>query len=199
MIGCRRWLARGFTLVELLIALAILGLLAVLSYRAVASLTDTEVRLAAEAEHWRALDTLFARLESDCREAVPREVRRDQRVEPAWVGSLDEQGNGVLAFSRAGAEFVVEPGSAGQRIAYRLRGDALEVDYWPGYDVAAGVAPAAYVLASGVTALAFSYLDSRGAWQPSWPRFGEPALPRAMRVELRLATGETIERLLALQ
>ena len=41
----------GFTLIELLIALAILGLVAVFGYRALASLTDSEAQLAAEAQH----------------------------------------------------------------------------------------------------------------------------------------------------
>ncbi len=189
----------GFTLIELLIALAILSVLAVLGYRAVASLTDSEAQLSAEAQHWRALDDLFARLESDCREAVPRDARRDDRTEPAWLGSVDDAGNGVLMFSRAGAEFAIEPGSAGQRIAYQLQGDALEVAYWPGYDVPATSTPARYVLAVGISSVAFLYLDSRGAWQDRWPRFGEPVLPRAVRVQLRLVGGETIERLLALQ
>src|SRR5262249_49004907 len=64
----------GFTLIELMIALAILGLVAVFGYRALASLTDSEAQLSAEAQHWRELDGLFARLEADMREALPRDV-----------------------------------------------------------------------------------------------------------------------------
>ena len=73
MLGRSR--STGFTLIELLIALAILGLVAVLSYRALSSLTDSEVKLTAEARHWRDLDTLFARLEADIRGALPRDAR----------------------------------------------------------------------------------------------------------------------------
>ena len=71
--------AAGFTLIEILIALAILGLVAVLGYRAVSSLTDSEVRLAAESGRWRELDALFARLEADMRLALPRATNRGHR------------------------------------------------------------------------------------------------------------------------
>ena len=47
---------RGFTLIELLIALAIMAMLSVLGYRALASLTDSEAQLSAEAQRWRSLD-----------------------------------------------------------------------------------------------------------------------------------------------
>jgi general secretion pathway protein J len=62
----------GFTLVELLVALAILALVSVLAYRAVAALTTSEAQLSAEALKWRNLDGLFARLEADMRVALPR-------------------------------------------------------------------------------------------------------------------------------
>ena len=79
----------GFTLIEVMIALAILALVAVLGYRALASLTDSEARLTAEAQHWRDLDALFARLEADMREALPRDVRTGGGTEPAWFGDVD--------------------------------------------------------------------------------------------------------------
>ena len=190
---------RGFTLIELLIALAILSLLAVLGYRAVASLGDTEARLSSEAEKWRMLDALFSRLESDCREAIPRAVRTGDRADPAWLGITDSDGNSALLISRAGPEFLLEPGSAGQRIGYRLKNGALEVLYWPALDNAAEASATAYALASNVASVVFAYLDSAGAWRTRWPVFGEPAIPRGLQVIVTLASGERIERWIALQ
>lgn len=189
----------GFTLIEILIALAILALVAVLGYRALASLTDSEMRLTAEAQHWRALDGLFARLEADMRQAQPREVRTGAATEPALLGNVDPLGNAELRFSRAGPEFGIEPGSAGQRIGYRLREGTVEVLYWPHFDQPANVLPAAYMLATGIAQFRIAYLDSRGAWRDRWPALGEPALPRALRVELTLAGGEAVDRWMALQ
>ena len=189
----------GFTLIELMIAFAILSLVAVFGYRALASLTDSEVRLASEAQRWRTLDALFARLEADMREALPRAVRNGNGTEPAWLGDIDGTGNAVVRFSRAGPEFAAEPGSAGQRIGYRLRGDVIEILYWPRLDQPASVTPQPFGLASGVAAFRIVYLDARNTWRDRWPAMGDPPMPRAVRVAVTLAGGEQIERWLALR
>jgi len=189
----------GFTLIELLIALGILSLVAVLGYRALAALTESEAKLTAEVAHWGALDTLFARLEADARTALPREVRTGGGAEAAWVGEVDKAGDANVRFSRAGPEFAAEPGSAGQRIGYRLRNGAVEVLYWPFLDQPSTVVPEAYALIGDVAAFRVAYLDARGTWRERWPALGEPAIPRGIRVELTLAGGEVIERWLALR
>jgi len=190
---------RGFTLVELLIALAILALVAVLGYRAVSSLTEGEARLVAESERWRGLDALFARLESDMRGAQPREVRAGSAVEPAWFAGTDDAGNAEFRISRAGPEFTTEPASAGQRLGYRLREGAVEVLYWPHLDEPAGVAPTAYALAGGIARFGAAYLDDRGGWHDHWPLLGESAVPRAVRVVLTLDDGAVVERWITLR
>jgi general secretion pathway protein J len=189
----------GFTLIELLIALAILALVSTLAYRAVASLADSEAKLAAEGVYWRNLDAFFARLEADARSAVGREVRTGGRSEPAWSGSINEGGDAELRFSRAGPEFAVESGSGGQRIGYRLRNGAIEVLYWPYLDQPATVAPQPYALIGSVTRFRVRYLDGSGMWRDRWPALGEPAIPRALKVDVTLADGHAIERWLALR
>ncbi len=190
---------RGFTLLEVLIAIAIVALIATLGYRAVAALSASETKLAAEATRWRTLDLFFARLEGDLRQAMPRPARLSDTLEPAWVGNADAEGNSVLEFSRAGPEFTLEPGSAGQRLAYRLRAGAVEVLYWASYDRPRGVDPTAYPLLDGVARFQLAYLTQGGSWADSWPLVGENPLPRAVKVDLTLASGEVIERWFALR
>jgi general secretion pathway protein J len=190
----------GFTLIEILIALAILGLISVLGYRAVSSLTGSEAELAAESGRWRGLDAMFARLESDMRLALPRDVRTGSgSSEPAWLAQRDDAGNAVLRIARAGPEFSLEPGSAGQRIGYRLHDGAVEVLYWPHLDQPAGTTPAAYPLAGGIARFEISYLDTRGAWHDRWPLLGESSLPRAARIVLTLDDGNLLERWITLR
>ena len=56
------------------------------------------------------------------RAAQPREVaHRECGSDPRGSPRADDAGNAELRFSRAGPEFTIEPGSAGQRIGYRLR------------------------------------------------------------------------------
>ena len=190
----------GFTLVEILLALAIFGVIAILAYRATAALAAGEAQLSAEAQRWRTLEALFTRFEADIRQAVPRGSRTGSRIEPAWLAlPADSAGNSALVFTRAGTEFGDEPGAAGQRIGYRLRGHAVEIAYWPQLDNGANVEPAVYVLAGGVSGFRVTYLNRAGAWRDSWPLQGEADIPRAVRVGLTLDTGEQIERWFALR
>ena len=189
----------GFTLIELLVALAILALVSVLGYRALWSLSESEAQLTAEALYWRNLDGMFARLEADMREALPREVRTGIGSEPAWIGDVGPDGNSELRFSRAGPELLIEPGSGGQRIGYRLRNGSVEVLYWPRFDQPSATLPEAYALAGGVARLRVAYLDAGGGWRDRWPALGEPAVPRAVRVVMTMAGGDVIERWLALR
>jgi general secretion pathway protein J len=194
-----RCASTGFTLVEVVIAVAIVALLSLLGYRALAALSDSEEKLAAEATRWRTLDLFFARLEGDLRQAMPRPARSADTREPAWVGATDAAGNALLAFSRAGPEFALEPSSGGARLAYRFHDGNVEVLYWASYDRPRGAEPMVYPLITGVISFQLAYLAKDGSWVDTWPRTGEADLPRAVRADLTLASGETIERWLALR
>ena len=192
---------RGFTLVEVLVALGLLALVAVLAYRGVAALVDGETRLVGEAQRWRTLDAALARMEADVRQALPRAVRVGGGTEPAWLAAIESPAASAIAFSRAGPEFDAEPGIAGQRIGYRLRNGALQVVYWPGLDRARGgdAGTQAWPLVEGIASFRVDHLDERGQWQARWPQANDPPLPRAVRVRLTLASGEAIERWFALR
>jgi general secretion pathway protein J len=194
---------RGFTLLEVLIAIAIVAVIAVLGYRALASLSDAETRLAAEATRWRTLDLFFARLEGDMREAMPRSARSGAVREAPWLGAVirsgGNDGDSAVAFSRAGPEFNIEPGSAGQRLGYRLREGTVEVLYWPSFDRPQDAPATSYALLTDVTRFRLIYLARNNAWVESWPIAGDADLPRAVRVQLTLSSGETLERWLALR
>ena len=190
---------RGFTLLEILIAMAIMATMSVLGYRALEAMTQSETRLAAEAARWRTLDMFFARLEGDLREAVPRSARFGESLEPPWLATVEPDGNAVLFFSRAGPEFNLEPGSAGQRLGYRLRDGVIEVLYWASYDRARSTQPTVYPLLADVASFRLAYLGKDGVWLSNWPVAGDADLPRGARVELVLANGESIDRWLALR
>ena len=192
--------ARGFTLVEILVALAILAVVALLAYRATAAMTDGEARLAAESEHWRTLDRFFARIEADMREAVPRGSRHGLAVEPAWwARPADGAGNTALTFTRAGPEFAIEPGIAGQRIGYRLAGDRVEVVYWSQLDNIDDARATAYPLVAGVQRFRVSQIGAGRTWLPRWPVGGDTGVPRAVHVELGLADGTAVDRVIVLR
>jgi general secretion pathway protein J len=190
--------ARGFTLIEALLALAIFGVIAVLSYRATASMSEGEAHLSAEAQRWRTLESLFARFEADIRQAIPRGARTGQQREAAWVGATFD-GHAALAFTRAGSEYVIEPNASGQRMGYRLNGNTLELAYWPAIDHDTTVKPAIYPLVTGVAEFDLQYLTRAGHWRDRWPLLGEEDLPRAVKLALVLEDGSRIDRLFTLR
>lgn len=191
---------RGFTLVEALVAFAILGLVALLAWRATAAMTDNEVRLAAEAARWQQLDALLTRVEADARASIPRRARHGAQTEAAWSLEPDDAaGNALLIFTRAGPAAIDEPGLGGQRVGYRWRDGRVEALYWPHIDNPAATVPSAYALSDGVSRFRVAALTPDNRWSARWPLPGSADIPRAIRVELLLADGSTVSRWLALQ
>lgn len=188
----------GFTLVEILVALAILALLATFAWRATASLVEGEAQLAGESRRWQTLDALFARIEGDVGAAVPRAVRVPGGREPAWTGTIGADGQSSFAFTRAGGD-PAEPGAEGTRIGYRLAGGAVEIAYWPHLDRAAGADPARYALADGIVRMEVRYADDDGEWTDRWPPERKDGLPAAIAIALTLAEGGRIERVMVLR
>ncbi|MDR2017151.1 MAG: type II secretion system minor pseudopilin GspJ [Burkholderiales bacterium] len=195
---------RGFTLIEILIALMIFGVISVLAYRATGALADGEQRLTQEAAHWRAIEQVFTRIEADVRKALPRPLTEGKRFLPPWSGQHEPQHRVELQFARAAPNLPTAVNTAyGQRMAYvwqkSERGGALEILYWPAYDNAPNATPQRYLLLDGIAHFRFDYLTKNGDWIDEWPRLGEAALPRAVRVQLAAVDGAVIERVFVLQ
>jgi general secretion pathway protein J len=191
--------ARGFTLIEVLIALSILAVIGVLAYRAMAALSDGEARLAAETERWTTLDAVFARVEADLRAALPRSVRHGAAREAAFAADVDANGDATFTLTRAGSAYDDPAARAGRRVGYRLDNGTLEIVYWPALDNVAGATPAVYPLIGGVAQFRVGYHTHDGRWIAQWPVLGEPDVPAALRVELLLADGAHVERWITLQ
>jgi len=71
----RRWHAsghaRGFTLIEMIVAISILALVAVLGWRGLDSIVRARVALTAELEQTRGMQLTFAQLQSDTAQLAP--------------------------------------------------------------------------------------------------------------------------------
>jgi general secretion pathway protein J len=189
--------ARGFTLFEMLISIALVGLLTAFAYRgydevarAVAARDVIDARLAAVQ---RSL-TLIA---SDLEQAQLRPVREGYHgsPEPALRGG---GAPAVLEFTRAGWR---NPGGAVhgplQRVSYALEDDKLVRSAWRVLDRAPDSVPTRRVLMTGVSALDVRFL-SADDWVTDWPAVGEEGavatLPRAVRIAFTVEGEGRIER-----
>ena len=174
---------RGFTLIEVMCALLILSLLAVMAFRGLAAVLDARDQVSQETEKWKRLAAFFSRFQHDVQLSAPRPVR-------AAAARFE--------FSRfAGAEGVDLP----RRVAYGLNENReIEISFWPDLDAAPGREPARYPVLSAVAQLELQYLDSELKWVEAWPRSERDApLPLAVRLRIVLASGEELVRVFSLK
>lgn len=172
---------RGFTLIEILVAVSLLAVLGVLGYRGLEAATSTAGHLTDTAGRWQDIDLALARLGSDVRQATPAR----ERGVTNWQQPPDKA---ELTLNSA-----AHGGSSERRITYRWSRAGLELLLWPGVD---GPPPTSgHLLLVGITGLEFAALDQEARWHADWPPAGQQGLPRALRVRLSLSEGGMIERI----
>ncbi|EAQ99074.1 type II secretion system minor pseudopilin GspJ [Congregibacter litoralis] len=193
---------RGFTLVEVLIALAITAFVAAASYSGISSTLTGAEQLRTASERTRDLNRALAFLNRDLRQFSNRPVRDEfGGMQPALSG-------GPLAFyplslTRDGwSNTLQQPRSELQRVFYYLEEDSLWRAYYPVLDRAVDAEPQRMELLQQVTALELRFLDTldnlqldrdlvvdtRG-WRESWvadPGAGNAVPPPPVALELRI-------------
>jgi general secretion pathway protein J len=196
---------RGFTLLELLVAMAVLAILGALAFRGLDSVLDAEARLQAESRRWSDVSLLFSQLSEDLTMAVERTARDGaERTSPALrlhsAAGESAADDAQLVNTRLGIGEGAAAQSAPRRVGYRLRERTLQYLVWPAPDSAPRTTPVAYEVLDNVADLRLQALDFDGRWADEWPG-ARPvsALPRAVTMRIELSGGETITRIVALR
>ena len=182
---------RGFTLVEMLIALSIFGMLTaagVTLLTLTARTQETSDRLLAELGEIRRTGAL---LDADLAQAAPR-LHRDRAgaARPAFAGGTGEAPL-LLAFVRRGWD--AGEGATVQRVAWRLREGRLERLSWSRVD--GGGEPVAMVLLDDVRSARLRYRDEEGAWRERWDPTDPTRLPRALELVVESETHGLVRQL----
>lgn len=171
-------MTRGFTLVELMVALFLFGML---SAAGVALLTFSVDAQAGSQLALLATDDIRrmnASLSNDLAQAAPR-VSRDQAgiSQDAFFGGSGADSDLLLGFVRRGwSNYEGKPRSSLQKVDYRLVEGRLERRAYPYVDGAAPLEPA--VLLDGVESVRLRYRMSDGEWRDRW----DPTAPDSMPV-----------------
>ena len=111
---------RGFTLLELLVAISVLSLVSLISWRGLESLAATRLRLEPQADELRALLTAFGQIELDLAQAAhPAFVTLP--FEPIVAGGGRRATLAIVRF----APVNVDEASAIQRVVYSLKDGQL--------------------------------------------------------------------------
>lgn len=183
----------GLTLVELLVSLFILAILAVLSWRTVAAMTDTQAHLTDDGRRFERLVDAVDLLERDLGYVT------ETAGEPVFRGDGGQGARpGELRFLRTGSGFRDGAAAGPQRIAYRLNEGRLEKLVYPAEWLLAGEPEVRVLLPDGVAGLQFGFRDRAGGWHGSWPVETATGLPRAVEARLLVAGGGEVRRVFAL-
>ena len=190
----------GFTLVELLVALAIFAIMSGFAYRGLTSMLESREALERESRKWRDVALVVGRLERDLAAALPRRALGASGTPMAPLSSALDTSSQGLALTRAGNQLLENTLSAPQRVAWRLRENRVERLTWAGVDAAPREEATATPILAAATALAFRFLDPKSLeWRPTWsPPGTDEGLPAAVELTLTLASGERIVRVVDL-
>ncbi len=191
----------GFTLLELLVALAIFGMVSVMAYSGLNTVLTTRQITAEAAQQIAELQLAILRISNDLRQAVPRGIRNEFADHEAamWMNRLDGD---VMSWSRAGYRNPAQQQrSAIQRVAYRVKEKKLIRTSWPVLDRAQDSKALQQVILQQVNSMKWRFLDNDNQWQSEWPvrEADKPqVLPRAVELTLELENWGRLRRLILL-
>ena len=161
--GTRR--CGGFTLLELLVALSIFAIVAVLAYGGLGSVLDQRILTEESAERLAQLQKTYLIVQRDIEQLVPRAIRDEFGDDRAAI-------NGATRFelTRGGWRNPLNnPRSNLQRVGYALEEQQLVRYSWLVLDRAQDSEIREQVLVGQITAMRMRYLDGGDAWQEQWP------------------------------
>ena len=209
--------AAGFTLIEVLIALAITAFVSMIAYTSLSSVLTGVERLRESTDRTYEINRAFMIMSRDLRQFVNRPVRDEfGELEPALSGG--RLARFALSFTRTGWHNPNgHPRSYLQRVNYRLEDEALWRDTYPVLDRAGDTEPDTVLLLEGVEDLRLAFLGSletlqtqsgsttldTASWVENWvPDSSAPgaglASPIAVEISLQLQDWGEMRRLYAL-
>lgn len=199
--GVGSYRARGLTLLEMLVAIAIFALIAVMAYGALNQVLRIRDRVTAERRFWSGLAMCFAHLQDDLSQVRPRPVIDDdgQILQPFIIRPEDMQVLNApqLEFTRGG---VLVTGNAAcsdlERVGYQLENHVLWRLSWPVLDRAPNTVPVKSAVLRNVTEFRVRAFTSGQLWSDLWPQLSgsspiaspmNPLSPFPRGVEIKLA------------
>lgn len=192
--------ARGFTLLELLVAVSVFAVIAALASGGFNAVLDSSARSEEQMQRLSELQKAMTIIARDVEQAVERPIRDGfGDFIPPFIGS---QPTNLLEFSRTGRRNPTQAKRSHlQRVGYRHEDEALYRLNWPVLDRAQDTEALEYKLLDGVSEVEIRYLDSNREWQNQWPPLqaagpgSTNALPKAVEITLDIEGLGRIPRL----
>jgi general secretion pathway protein J len=163
---------RGFTLLELLVAMFIAALMFAIGYGAINQAMNNHSALQEQQARLLELQTAMRVLEQDVVQLAPRPIRQPvgDGWLPALIGQADPTAQPILQLTRGGwnnPNGVQRPGL--QRVAYFLEKNTLRREYWTVLDPTLQNTTMKRDLLTHVKTVTFRFMDISRQWQTQWP------------------------------
>jgi general secretion pathway protein J len=184
---------RGFTLVELLVAMAIVAIIGVMALAGLSEAINQQTIARERAARWQKIQFAMRVVVQDIAQLQPRATREEfgEQYQPALLASPNAQF--ALEFSRGGwANPGGFPRGTVLRVAYNFEDDKLVRFHWPVMDRTLSTPPVRTELLDGVENVEVRFLDSAGEYHLDWPPLqmsGQQRLvmrPRAIEFAIEL-------------
>lgn len=188
--------SHGFTLLEILVAIAIFAVVGMLAMGGYNELVQQSDRINQSMQRTRAIQMTMMRFTQDFAELEPRPIR-----EPLGSGSLPAlfasyRAEALVELTRAGwSNPAALPRPTMQRVAYRLVNGTLYRDYWPVLDRMLSSEATQVALLDHVNSVKLRFMTQGGQWQDEWPALSRRTQPN---IEAE-ATAELRQRPLAVE
>lgn len=185
--------SRGFTLLEILVAIAIFSIMAAFSYGTLQQVLSAHQQLQQQADDLAQLQFLFGRFLEDVFQAVPRSIRDEfGATQPALLGT-----NQQLSLTRSGWENPLELKRSNlQRVDWFLENNILYRQYSTVLDRTRQNRPIKTPLLKNVESLSFRYLDNNNIWQTVFPpKQADQTTIKAVEITISLKNWGTLQRL----
>lgn len=194
---------QGFTLIEILVALAIFSMMAVMLFGGFIAISDQVDWSRARADRLRQIQTSMIYLSRDFSQLQPRPVRSELGEFKEASLSADARNIILVTLTRGGwSNPAGVQRSTLQRVAYQLEDRKLVRLSWQVLDRLSGTEPQRIEILDEVDEVLIRYLDERLEWHESWPPLGSNdkvaawLLPLAVEINIELPDQGRIRRLL---
>lgn len=181
----------GFTLLEILVAMAIFAMIGTASYTVLTQVKRADKISERHSAVLEQMQRAHLLMERDFMQVAVRRVRQNESEPSAMLfhsekGLMESEGDGVL-FTRMGwtNPFGVLPRGNVQGVGYRLQEGRLERLHTLYPDAVTGTEPKVRVLLENIDSLTFKYFADK-KWQEDWGKTN--SIPEAVEITIESET-----------
>lgn len=188
---------RGFTLLEVLVAIAVFAMLSLSAYQVMNGVLLSDQQSQDHNARLQEIQRAMVMMDNDFRQVVARKTRNQgeaptDKLLLSGEYQLDSSSQGII-FTRTGWQNPQQmfPRGENVRVGYRIIEDTLERVWFRYPDTVVGSEPLIRQVLADVTKLSFRFYSNK-KWQEAWGEAG--ALPEGIMVQMTLEDFGEIER-----